>query len=179
MSGRPDMSDYVEVNERIMAFVSKYPEGSLQADIYHLDDKLVVMRAYAYRTPDDKRPGIGWSSLQIPGKTNFTRDAEIENCETSAWGRAIAALGFEVKRGVASRQEVENNAAPKSTRAPQRTQGNGDGELRNVGDLLTWATQKHGKNRAWVFEVLGVSQASEITDLADAKAALEIALEGE
>lgn len=110
MSGRPDMSDYVEVNERIIAFVEKYPEGSLQADIHTLTDSLVVMKAYAYRTADDQRPGIGWSSLQIPGKTNFTRDAEIENCETSAWGRAIAALGFEVKRGIASRQEVENKA---------------------------------------------------------------------
>lgn len=108
MSGRPDMSDYVEVNERIMAFIARYPEGSLQAEIHTLTDSLVVMKAYAYRTADDQRPGIGWSSLQIPGKTNFTRDAEIENCETSAWGRAIAALGFEVRRGIASRQEVES-----------------------------------------------------------------------
>jgi hypothetical protein len=68
-----------------------------------------VMQAFAYRTADDKRPGTGWSSLQIPGATPFTKGSEIENCETSAWGRAIAALGFEVKRGIASRQEVANS----------------------------------------------------------------------
>ena len=105
--------DYIEVNERIIAFYAKYPEGSLQAEIHTLTDSLVVMKATAYRTPDDPRPGVGWSSLQIPGVTNFTRGSEIENCETSAWGRAIASLGFEVKRGIASRQEIENKVAEK------------------------------------------------------------------
>lgn len=52
--------------------------------------------------------------MSIPGATNFTRGSEIENCETSAWGRAIAALGFEVKRGVASKQEVENKRAART-----------------------------------------------------------------
>ena len=109
------MSDYVDVSERIAAFKAAFPEGSLQASIYTLTDSLVVMTAYAYRTPDDERPGIGWSSLEIPGKTPFTRGSEIENCETSAWGRAIAALGFEVRRGVATRQEVENKGdAPRT-----------------------------------------------------------------
>ena len=114
MAGRNPMGDgYVEVNERIMAFMAKYPEGSLQADIYTLTDSLVVMKAYAFRTADDRTPGVGWSSLQIPGSTNFTRGSEIENCETSAWGRAIAALGFEVKRGIASKQEVSNKRQQK------------------------------------------------------------------
>lgn len=113
MAGSPMDNGYIEVNERIIAFKAAYPEGSLQAYIHTLTDSLVVMCATAYRTPDDKRPGMGWSSMQIPGSTNFTRGAEIENCETSAWGRAIAALGFEVKRGIASKQEIENKRGQK------------------------------------------------------------------
>ena len=170
--------DYIEVNERIMAFYSKYPEGSLQTEIYTLTESLVVMQARAYRNPTDPRPATGWSSLQIPGSTNFTRGSEIENCETSAWGRAIAALGFEVKRGIASRQEVQNHDDPPPRKSAPK-QDVADGELKNVGQLLTWATQKHGKTRAWVLDILGVGHQSEITDLADAKAALEIAIEGE
>lgn len=106
MAGSPMDNGYIEVNERIIAFKAAHPEGSLQAEIHTLTDSLVVMKAYAYRTPDDERPGVGWSSLTIPGATPFTKGAEIENCETSAWGRAIAALGFEVKRGIASKQEI-------------------------------------------------------------------------
>ena len=92
------MDGYVPVAERIDAFVTKHPEGSLQSEIVELTESRVTVKAYAYRSPDDARPGIGHSSLDIPGKTSFTRGSEIENAETSAWGRAIASLGFEVKR---------------------------------------------------------------------------------
>ena len=122
MTQRRDMmADYVPVNERIAAFIDAFPTGSLQSEITHLDDGIVVVKAWAYRTPDDARPGVRHSSLLIPGSTNFTRGSEIENAETSAWGRAIAALGFEVKRGIASREEVENkqNEHERPIRPPQ------------------------------------------------------------
>jgi len=108
MPGKFDMSDYVPVNERIEAFTKAYPEGSLQSEIVELTASRVTVKAYAYRMPDDPRPGTGHSSLEIPGSTPYTRGSEIENAETSAWGRAIAALGFEVKRGIASSEEVRN-----------------------------------------------------------------------
>lgn len=100
--------DYIQVNERILKFIEKFPEGSLQSEIVELTGDRVVMRGVAYRHPDDPKPGVGHSFLEIPGKTPFTRGSEIENAETSAWGRALAALGFEVKRGIASYEEVRN-----------------------------------------------------------------------
>jgi hypothetical protein len=102
------MKDYVPVNERIDAFLTAFPEGSLQTEIVELTSERVTVKAYAYRTPADPRPGIGHSSLNIPGSTPYTKGSEIENAETSAWGRAIAALGFEVKRGIASSEEIAN-----------------------------------------------------------------------
>jgi hypothetical protein len=102
--------DYIPVNERIAAFYAKHPDGSLQSEVIELSDTRVTIRGLAYRSPDDPRPGIGLSSLEIPGKTPYTRGSEVENCETSAWGRAIAALGFEVKRGVASAEEVRSKS---------------------------------------------------------------------
>jgi len=68
----------------------------------------VVMQAYAYRTPDDPKPGIGTSTMQLPGDTPYTRGSEFENCETSAWGRALAAIGMKIKRGIATKDEIEN-----------------------------------------------------------------------
>lgn len=100
--------DYIPVNERIAAFYAKHPDGSLQSEVIELSDTRVTIRGLAYRSPEDPRPGIGLSSLEIPGKTPYTRGSEVENCETSAWGRAIAALGFEVKRGIASAEEVRS-----------------------------------------------------------------------
>lgn len=102
-----DLSGYVDVAERVRQFYSKYPDGSLQSEVTHLTDSLVVVKAWAYRTADDPRPAIGHSALGIPGTTPYTRDSEIEVCETSAWGRALAGLGFATKQ-IASRDEVQN-----------------------------------------------------------------------
>lgn len=106
-----DISDYITVNERVAAFHEAYPDGSLQSDwrLVELDGKqTLIVKAYAYRDRDDKRPGIGHATEPLPGLTKFTRNSELMVGETSAWGRALAALGFEVRRSIASREEVQN-----------------------------------------------------------------------
>ena len=110
-----NLDDYIEVHERIAAFYAKHPDGSIQSEVIELTDSRVTVKAWAYRSADDGRPGIGHSFMSIPGSTPYTRGSEIENAETSAWGRAIAALGCEVKRGVATAEEVrskQNGSAP-------------------------------------------------------------------
>jgi hypothetical protein len=119
---RPNLDDYVPVHERIAAFYEKFPDGSLQSEVVVHTDSMIAMVARAYRTPDDIRPGIGHSSIEVPGRTPYTRGSEMENCETSAWGRAIAALGFEIKRGIATAEEVQNKAgeAPRAAQEPRK-----------------------------------------------------------
>ncbi len=119
------LDDYVTVAERIEQFRNKYPEGSLQCEWQMvfiptavkqpdgtwgtLDRPIIVAKAFAYRTPDDPRPGIGHAQECLPGKTPYTKDSELMNAETSAWGRAIiAVLAADTKRGVASRDEVQS-----------------------------------------------------------------------
>lgn len=120
MGGPPP--GYVEVSERIAEFRDKYPHGTLQADIVELRDDMVIVKAYAYRTADDDRPGTGLASEPIPGKTNFTRDSELMNAETSAWGRALIAVGAaDAKRGIASANEVRNRQGSDSATANPRT----------------------------------------------------------
>ena len=108
MAGPPP--GYKEVSERIQDFRKQHPEGSLQAEIVPSPfEGFVCVKAYAYRTPDDPRPGVGLAWEPVPGKTNFTRDSELMNAETSAWGRAIIAVGAsDAKHGIASANEVRN-----------------------------------------------------------------------
>lgn len=137
----PADSGYVEVNKRIEAFIDKYPEGSLQSDIKHLTDSLVIVQAWAYRSPDDPRPGMGLSQMAIPGPTSFTRGSEVENAETSAWGRAIAALGFEVKRAVATANEIRNKT-PEGTPEPAAKANPNVKKLDPSGAKLTETSKK-------------------------------------
>lgn len=107
--------DYIDVAERIRTFREAHPEGSLQQvslDFVQVNGRdWVVYTAAAFRTPDDPRPGQGTAWELVPGKTNFTKDSEVQNAETAAWGRAIVAvLAAETKRGIASAEEVRNRA---------------------------------------------------------------------
>jgi hypothetical protein len=116
-----DLKDYKDVPERIKEFSAKFPEGSLQSEITRLEDGWLC-KAYAYRTADDPRPGIGHAFEPAPGKTPYTKDSEAMNAETSAWGRAIVALGFETKH-IASANEVRSR-----TTTPAATPKDNGGE---------------------------------------------------
>ena len=106
--------DYIEVSERIRQFVEQYPTGSLQADwgmVERDGEPWLAVKAYAYRYPDDIRPGIGHAWEPIPGRTPFTKGSELMNGETSAWGRALAAIGIAVNKGIASANEIRSAQA--------------------------------------------------------------------
>lgn len=127
-----NLDDYVTVAERIIEFREKHPEGSLQSVILEHTDSRVTVKAMAFRHPEDPRPGVGHSALGIPGSTPYTKGSELENAETSAFGRAIvAALAADTKRGIASQDEVRkvhDSGAP----APVRG-GSGDGPPAGAG----------------------------------------------
>ena len=112
--------DYIDVATRIVEFREKFPQGSLQQVKYEFvtvnNKDWVVYTAAAYRSPDDQRPGIGTAWEPIPGPTNFTRDSEVQNAETAAWGRAmVAALAVDTKKGIASSEEVRNRQTKSTT----------------------------------------------------------------
>ena len=112
-SGYQDrLKDYIDVKERLRLFYERYPEGSIvTAEAYMQEDPdgkvRVWAKALAYRTPGDTLPTVGWSYLEVPGTTPYTRGSEIENVETSAWGRAIGALGIGIKGSIATTDEID------------------------------------------------------------------------
>lgn len=105
--------DYIDVATRIIEFRDKFPQGSLtQVDLQFISfggKDWVVYTAAAYRSPDDPQPGVGTAWEPVPGPTRFTKDSEVQNAETAAWGRAmVAALAVDTKKGIASSEEVRN-----------------------------------------------------------------------
>lgn len=117
--------DYIDVASRIVEYREKYPHGVLTRVapdgtvtpvefIEFAGQSWVVYTAYAYRDPDDRHPGVGTAWEPTPGKTNFTKDSELQNAETAAWGRAmVAALAVDTKKGIASQEEVRNRQPQK------------------------------------------------------------------
>ena len=97
---------YIEVNQRIKAFRQVYPTGTISTEIISLENGVVMMKATVL---DDGgktlATGLAYEkeSASFINKTSF-----IENCETSAIGRALGFCGFGIDSSVASAEEVEN-----------------------------------------------------------------------
>jgi hypothetical protein len=160
-----NIDDYVDVAERIRIFRDKHPDGALQSSVELVKTpegfvQGVLCKAWAYRGVDDTIPGIGHSFMQVPGRTPYTKDSEVENAETSAWGRAIvAALAADTKK-VASADEVRarQGSAPADGNRQSAVQGAGSGASGDsrapapaptTGDGWTWPFGKHkGKTLA-------------------------------
>lgn len=97
---------YIEVNQRIKAFRQVYPTGTISTEIVSLENSVVMMKA-TILDEEGKMLANGFAyekeSSSFINKTSF-----IENCETSAIGRALGFCGFGIDSSVASAEEVEN-----------------------------------------------------------------------
>ncbi|HEY9401372.1 MAG TPA: hypothetical protein VIQ24_01670 [Pyrinomonadaceae bacterium] len=128
--------DYVPVAERLERFYERFPDGRVITHIieHNSESGFVLMRAEVYRSPDDAQPAATGHAFEVRGESYVNKTSYIENCETGSVGRALALLGFEVKRGIASREELEktsrmaadkgaraSNAAPTPTSTPVTT----------------------------------------------------------
>jgi len=105
-----DLTDYVTVAERLVAFRTKYPDGRMTSEVIETGhEDYIAVKAHCYRTPDDPTPGVGLAWEPVPGPTPFTKNSELQNAETSAWGRAlVAALVSDTSRGIASKDEIRD-----------------------------------------------------------------------
>jgi hypothetical protein len=151
-----DLGDYVEVKDRIAIFYELYPQGRLVTGKVYTElgpdgTPRVVVKAKAYRTPDDPLPGRGSSWMSLPGTTSYTKGSELENTETSAWGRAIASLGILVDKSIASAQEVQNKAGQEPKRGSGFVSDTPHSDTTHDGGLI--GTVEVGKTRDSDFEV--------------------------
>lgn len=146
-----DLGDYKAVDERMVDLFDKHPDASLQPasltdpfKVITIGDRVFIAYAAAcFRSPDDPRPGIGVAWEPFPGKSNYTKDSELQNAETSAWGRAIVAVGASTtKGGIASRNEVSNR------RADQGQAPKGGKACAVCGDTLTGKALPYGSGIA-------------------------------
>jgi hypothetical protein len=120
MRFNPD--EYITVHERIEKFYAKFPQGRVITTILEHDREsgFVLVRAEVFREPDDALPAATGHAYELRSAGHVQQGSYVEVGETSAVGRALALLGFEVKRGVASREEVERGARKQQAAAAAR-----------------------------------------------------------
>nr|DAF14330.1 MAG TPA: restriction alleviation protein [Caudoviricetes sp.] len=98
--------EYAEVNQRIRVFRMLYPNGSIETNIESLEKGICVMSAVV---KDDFGSVLGVGHAYEKEDSSFiNKTSYIENCETSAVGRALGMCGIGIDTSVASADEVLN-----------------------------------------------------------------------
>lgn len=103
--------DYVEVNERIKAFWQLCPEGRIVTNIVKIENDICVIQAAVFENKEDREPRATGIAYEKEGSTFINKTSYIENCETSAVGRALGNAGIGIDTSVASAEEVQNAIA--------------------------------------------------------------------
>ena len=98
--------NYAEVNQRIKAFRMIYPQGTINTELVSNENGVCIFRASVH-TEDGVLLGTG-TAYEREDSTFINKTSYIENCETSAVGRALGMAGFGIDVSVASAEEVAN-----------------------------------------------------------------------
>jgi hypothetical protein len=101
-----NLEDYETVEERLVKYWKDHPDGQIHTKLLDSTASRFIVEASIYRTEADARPwttGLAEETVQGRG-VNAT--SALENCETSAIGRALANAGYATKGKRASREEM-------------------------------------------------------------------------
>jgi hypothetical protein len=175
------LDDYVNVNVRVTQFYDKFPQGRINTH-YEIWEGHIVFRAEVFRNADDQQPASTGTAMD---KIDINQSA-TEKTETAACGRALALLGFEVKKSLASKEEMERyegrqesrNVATMPARTERVTQvpysnsaNPGLATPNQVGAIKTLCLKVKKDSSAYNFETMTSANASrlikELQEIAD------------
>jgi len=101
-----NLEDYETVEERLIKFWKEHPDGRIDTKLVDASATRFIVQAYIYRTEIDQYPwSTGLAEETISGR-GVNATSALENCETSAIGRALASAGYATKGKRPSREEM-------------------------------------------------------------------------
>lgn len=147
--------DYAEVNQRIKAFRMVYPTGYIHTHFYSLENGVCIVLAEVGYYNGETKCELGTGMAYEKENSSFiNKTSYIENCETSAVGRALGMAGFGIDVSVASAEEVGNAIL-------QQTEENKISD-KDINALLT-VIKKKGVHEESVLERYKVKSLSDLT----------------
>tara|TARA_R100000655_G_scaffold110129_1_gene167981 strand:+ start:2616 stop:3158 length:543 start_codon:yes stop_codon:yes gene_type:complete len=110
---------YVEVNERLRYFRHTYPNYSLTSEVLEKTENSILILASILN--EEGRVIATGMAEEEKGSTFINKTSYVENCETSAWGRALGNLGIGLESSVASAEDVQNAIANQDKEVSSKT----------------------------------------------------------
>ncbi len=100
-------ADYEPVESRIHKFWAEHPDGRIHTEIVLINETEIVIKASVYADRDDPRPVAIDFAQETRNSSPVNKLSFVENCATSAIGRALATYAYSPKGKRPSREEME------------------------------------------------------------------------
>ena len=101
-----NLEDYETVEERLIKFWKDHPDGRIETKLIEASTSRFIVQAYIYRTEVDQYPWASGLAEETVSGRGVNATSALENCETSALGRALASAGYATKGKRPSREEM-------------------------------------------------------------------------
>jgi len=101
-----NLEDYETVEERLTKFWKEHPDGRIATEILEHTLQRFIVKASIYRTEVDAHPWTTGFAEETVSTRGVNSTSALENCETSAIGRALANAGYATKGKRPSREEM-------------------------------------------------------------------------
>ena len=101
-----NLDDYETVEERLIKFWKDHPDGRIETKLIEASTSRFIVQAYIYRTEVDQYPWASGLAEETVSGRGVNATSALENCETSALGRALASAGYATKGKRPSREEM-------------------------------------------------------------------------
>lgn len=145
-------NQYASVSQRIKAFRMVYPNGFITSEMLSNENGICIFKAKAGN--DGVVLGVG-HAYEKEGSSFINKTSYIENCETSAIGRALGMCGFGIDSDVASAEETQNAQLQQEALKPITA------EKRKA---LVKSCEEDGIPESYICELYGVTEIKELTE---------------
>ena len=156
--------EYAEVPQRIKAFRMLYPQGMIATEMMSNENGVCIFKAsvYSESTPNECHLLGTGHAYEKESSSYINKTSYIENCETSAVGRALGMCGFGIDTAIASAEEVQNainNQDPKEAKKATAKQVEIIKSKFTGNNIEEWLQKTYGISKV---EDLSLTQADEL-----------------
>jgi hypothetical protein len=108
-----NLADYETVEVRLEKFIKDYPDFRIATELEVVERDRYIVKAYLFKTTSDSLSwATGYAEEKITDR-GVNSTSALENCETSAIGRALANAGYAAKGKRPSREEMSKVVTPR------------------------------------------------------------------